>query len=59
MEKFYIALISVFFPLIGMIQYKLFVIYNKTGHPWAKLLTNEEKSQDEDGKIQISECERK
>ena len=48
-----------FFPLIGMIQYKLFVIYNKTGHPWAKLLTNEEKSQDEDGKIQISECERK
>ena len=40
-----------FFPLIGIIQYKLFVFYNKTGHPWAKLLTNEEKSQDEEKPI--------
>ena len=36
--------ISVFFTLIGIIQLNLFVFYNKAGHTWTRLLTNEEEA---------------
>ena len=38
--------ISVFFTVIGIMQFKLFVFYNKKGHPWSRLLANEEAYQE-------------
>ena len=49
--KSLLFLISVFFTLIGVVQFNLFVFFNKSGHTWARLLENEEKNGKEIAKL--------
>ena len=47
---FWNFILVVFFTVVGLLQFKLFVLYNKRGHPWSRLLANEDSAAREEEK---------